>query len=98
MSEHTPGPWHIVPKWHSAVNSEKKHIAMINFWNSDDEQRVGEEEHQANARLIAAAWSIPKLVAACEAAMTFLEDPEPELGTSDALWEQLKAATGGSNS
>ncbi len=33
-----------------------------------------------------------ELMAACEVAMTFLEDPEPTLEYSDAVWEQLKAA------
>lgn len=33
-----------------------------------------------------------KLLAACERAITFLEDPEPTIERSDSVWEQLKAA------
>jgi len=63
MSEHTPGPWEANKSLRTSINAGPKHIAMVNFWHSDDERDVSGEEHEANARLITAA---PELLAACE--------------------------------
>ncbi len=61
MTKHTPGPWHTDSDMHTAVNSSepKKHIAMVNFYNAH-EHRMTEEEHQANAHLIASAPDLLK--------------------------------------
>ena len=53
---HTPGPWKMNTNVQTSIDAETKHIAMVNYYKSgranDD---VYGEEHEANARLIAAA-------------------------------------------
>ena len=55
--EHTPGPWKVDNAHISGcINAGGKHVALANFNNSvAPETRVSENEHNANARLIAAA-------------------------------------------
>ena len=58
---YTPAPWFIDRFYKTAINNapgdeKHKHIAMINFYNAiDPAERIDEEEHEANVRLIAAA-------------------------------------------
>ncbi|MEY0957318.1 hypothetical protein AB7188_00235 [Providencia rettgeri] len=48
--KHTPAPW-MTDDWiRTGVNSESKHIAMVNYCSD-----VFGDEHKANAHLIAAA-------------------------------------------
>jgi len=64
QSKHTPGPWTIDGSVRTSINAGTKHIALANFYNSvEPEFNVSGEEHEANARLIAAA---PELLAALD--------------------------------
>lgn len=63
MNKHTPGPWNVERTIKTAINGNNKHVAMVNWGRG-----IGEEEHQANVNLIAAA---PELL---EAAQKALED------------------------
>ena len=73
---HTPGPWEIDWDCHTAINKGNKHIALVNQYNSTDESsRVWGEEHEANARLIAAA---PDLLARLKEARDAIASLEPE--------------------
>jgi hypothetical protein len=69
--KYTPGPWRILPEYHTAINSGKKHIAMVNFFKSSDKETcVDEEEHKANAQLIHAS---PDLLEACKETVNTIE-------------------------
>ena len=69
--KHTPGPWGVDSKVKSAIGKGPKNIAMVNFYKSappDPERDVAEEEHEANAHLIASAPELlDELTAADEA-------------------------------
>lgn len=68
---HTPGPWLITPDFKTAVNAGRKHVAMVNFNSTTDaEKRVAGEEHEANARLIAAA---PDMFEALQGLVSFFD-------------------------
>jgi len=64
MSKHTEGPWTMDSEMRTSVNAGDKHIAMVNFYKTGKSDDVSGDEHEANARLIAAA---PELLAALEA-------------------------------
>lgn len=52
----TKGAWITNKKYKTSINAGKKHVAMVNFFNSiEEETRVGEEEHNANVALIKSA-------------------------------------------
>lgn len=55
---HTNGPWEIdATHCRTAINSKsgkRKHVAMVNI-TKNSEYEITKEEHEANARLIAAA-------------------------------------------
>lgn len=56
MSEKfTQGEWVVNETTLASVNCNKKHIAMVNFFNSGKEDAVTEKECIANAHLISAA-------------------------------------------
>ena len=55
---HTNGPWMIEgDQIRTAINSGVKHVAMVNYFNCGpgDPRTITDEEHEANAKLIAAA-------------------------------------------
>lgn len=55
---HTNGPWMIEgDQIRTAINSGVKHVAMVNYFDcgSGDPRTITDEEHKANAMLIAAA-------------------------------------------
>lgn len=52
--EHTPGPWIMDTKLRTSIDSGEKHIAMVNCYKGASGY-MRQEEHDANARLIAAA-------------------------------------------
>lgn len=62
-TKHTPGPWHRTGAIKEAINTNDKHIAMVNFSHHGSISDVFGEEHEANAKLIAAA---PELLEACQ--------------------------------
>jgi hypothetical protein len=72
MAGHTPGPWSVGPTHHESEGkswlfySDQTHILAPNGLTDVAIVEAGEEEGQANARLIAAA---PDLLAACECAL-----------------------------
>lgn len=76
MTKFTPGPWFVSKDMLTAINngpSDKpyKHIAMVNFYNATNPiERVIGEEHEANARLIAAA---PECLQALEQLTDYLK-------------------------
>ena len=83
---HTPGPWNIGPTYKSSINAGEKHIAMVNYWKSGDKSSdVFGEEHDANARLIAAA---PDLLEALEANMEWIGPPPTDRHSYDSVRER----------
>lgn len=71
MSTHTPGPWEIDRDVRTSINMGAKHVALVNFYNSPDQERnVSGEEHEANVRLIAAA---PDLLAIAQEACAIFD-------------------------
>ncbi len=83
MPKHTPGPWKIKDDFaKTAINTEKKHIAMVNYWKCQDESCISDEEHEANARLIAAA---PELLEVLMEVRDHAQDDAP------AMWERVDA-------
>lgn len=67
---HTPAPWKIDNSINTAINKGDKHIAMVNYYKcGNPEVDVYGDEHEANARLIAAA---PELLEALEEVVTEL--------------------------
>ena len=54
---HTPGPWEKNDELRTTINAGKKHIAMVNLSHRGLESDVFDDEHTANAELIAAAPS-----------------------------------------
>lgn len=69
--KHTPGPWVMDRSLRTAINAGNKHVAMVNFYNSPTEAtRVIGDEHEANARLIAAS---PELLAMLKVAQLWLD-------------------------
>ena len=61
---YTKGEWRIVPDTSTAINCGKKHIAYVNYFRSESKEKdITIEEHQDNAKLIAAS---PLLLEACK--------------------------------
>ena len=89
QAQHTPGPWHINPLFDYSVNSEKKHVTMVNVSVRGKECDVDHPEAQANARLIAAA---PDLLEACKLAKQHLDAMRLESGMGNVLLPFEKAA------
>jgi hypothetical protein len=55
---HTNGPWRIeCENVKTAISSGHKHIAMVSYFDcgTGDPRSISKEEHEANAKLIAAA-------------------------------------------
>lgn len=51
----TPGPW-VIDEWSmTGINSESKHVALVNYSHHGLPNDVYGDEHEANAHLIAAA-------------------------------------------
>ena len=91
MSEFTKGKWEIDEDLKYSINTGKKHIAMVNHYNSPNpELCVWGEESLANARLIAAA---PELYEACKKALSSIKALKRHSTTAWSLLEQkLEAA------
>ena len=58
--KHTPGPWFIDDRTpvKTSINSNNKHIAIVNFFHEGSNRDVVGDEHLANANLIASAPEI----------------------------------------
>ena len=73
MTKHTAGPWFIGPTILTSINTDKKHIAIVNYWKDGTDASVFGAEHKANAHLIAAA---PELLEALEKVAKNIYMPE----------------------
>jgi hypothetical protein len=82
MSKHTPGPWTIDTYPRTAINAGTKHIAMVNFYKSNGDADVFGQEHESNARLIAAAPDLLEVAIACREACLFVHD-DGQIGVSE---------------
>lgn len=81
MSKHTPAPWTIDGRIRTSINAGRKHVAMVNFYNSTDpKSNVSGEEHEANARLIAASPEILSALKACRLELDYCADQLSYLG------------------
>lgn len=83
MDKHTPGPWTVsaIGRQLTVATSDGVHIAIIN--------RYADDNAQSDARLIAAA---PELLAACQAALALLADPDGDAFDANRVEEQLMDA------
>lgn len=66
---HSPGVWRIEgDKVKTAISAGCKHVAMVNYFDcgTDDPRSISKEEHEANAKLIAAA---PEMLDALQIAL-----------------------------
>jgi len=76
MSKHTPGPWHYRrgDEWSHSVVTHHGTLpdGSQNCWTVADINKMREPEHEANARLIAAAPELLEALQACEARLTHL--------------------------
>ena len=74
MSEHTKGPWFADDsKTYTAINTDDgKHVAMANY-----SYAIQGSEHDANARLIAAAPDMYDALKLCVEALTWNVGVEP---------------------
>lgn len=69
MSEHTPGPWGVTGRLDEHITAgDGFEVARVK-WRDHTSNEAG-DEHDANARLIAAA---PALYAACDAAYRVID-------------------------
>jgi hypothetical protein len=85
---HTPGPWiasEAGPDSLAEIRSASSTTPVVNWQGFDDCFRE-DDEHNANARLIAAA---PDLLAACKVALEYLA---PVCISSQAIPNMLRAA------
>ena len=68
-NKHTPGSWQIVDRMRTAINSDEKHVAMVNY----NQKYITDEEHEANVRLIVAA---PEMLSILERLVTYYSPGE----------------------
>lgn len=96
----TPGPWLLEQTTIYALNNERvpvnRFTASVDRGWRDDGKRIGQQEVEANARLIAAA---PKLYAALARLTQAAQDAD--IGYLDAAvaegWDALELVTSNSN-
>lgn len=74
----TPGPWSLNSKVKTAINSESKHVAMVNYFESMTKSMLTDDEHTANANLIAAAPEMYQALELCINAMPIAGDSEKQ--------------------
>jgi hypothetical protein len=90
---HTPGPWHYRrgDEWSHSVVTHHGTLpdGSQNCWTVADINKMREPEHEANARLIAAA---PDMLEALKRAHTWLQGSEP--GRAQYLGEVIAKAEG----
>lgn len=88
MTEPTPGPWRAIIELHAIEVRNSGPTPVVNWMGFDDSFRE-RGEHEANARLIAAA---PALLAACLEANKYMADIAihgKPIGGVDA-WERVQ--------
>lgn len=77
--QHTPGPWEISDhRLKTPIGAGPKHIAMVAYFDcgAGDPRSISPSEHNANARLIAAA---PELLEALEEALRKMGEDEEQI-------------------
>ncbi|MEY0819408.1 hypothetical protein AB7201_06150 [Providencia rettgeri] len=75
----TPGPW-VIDEWSmTGINSESKHVALVNYSHHGLPNDVYGDEHEANANLIAAA---PELLESLRELVSAMERYEIDVGES----------------
>jgi hypothetical protein len=94
MSGYTKGPWFVDKTLKAAINAGSKHIAMVNYYASkEQETNVSGEEHDANVQLIVTA---PELLEALEALVKYNETGEwPNLDPVCTAKRAISKARGG---
>lgn len=76
----TPGPW-VIDEWSmTGINSESKHVALVNYSHHGLPNDVYGDEHEANANLIAAA---PELLQALQLIVSYHDDGNEGLHRED---------------
>lgn len=86
---HTKGPWNYDEVWALIKGPEGEEICAVHSALRADSNRRKPEIATANARLIAAA---PELLQACEAALSYLQDPESSITKGEKAIELLTYA------
>jgi len=96
MSEHTPGPWKVQPGFLTVFTCSEGTtgltIALAKVFDAQliaDQDTVegkqqAREQAEANAKLIAQAWTIPELLAALKYARRFLNAEDHDIEFVDA--------------
>jgi hypothetical protein len=94
--KHTPAPWKIEKRSLTAINTENKHIAMVNYSYRGLESDVIGEEHEANARLIASAPELLEALNHCAEAMESIDyDEDSRIGRAIKQAYEAIAKAGG---
>ncbi|MEY0558841.1 hypothetical protein [Providencia sp. PROV113] len=82
----TPGPW-VIDEWSmTGINSESKHVALVNYSHHGLPNDVYGDEHEANANLIAAAPEL--LEALIEIRKLVAHHDKADLAIAKALGQQ----------
>ena len=74
---HTNAPWRIEgDQIRTSISSGVKHVAMVNYFNcgSGDPRTITDEEHEANAKLIASAPEMLEVLRWLDAEMDCRDD------------------------
>ncbi|MFG0743750.1 hypothetical protein [Providencia sp. TYF-12] len=82
----TPGPW-VIDEWSmTGINSESKHVALVNYSHHGLPNDVYEDEHEANAHLIAAAPELlSELIRLRNIVASYKQDSGDNLDITDAV-------------
>ena len=88
----TPGPW-VIDEWSmTGINSESKHVALVNYSHHGLPNDVYGDEHNANAHLIAAAPELlGELIRLRNIVASYKQDSGDNLDITDAV---IKKALG----
>lgn len=82
----TPGPW-VIDEWSmTGINSESKHVALVNYSHHGLPNDVYGDEHEANANLIAAAPELlSELIRLRNIVASYKQDSGDNLDITDAV-------------
>lgn len=91
MSNHTPGPWLIVSTYvRTAINTAQGiHVAMVNWGKG-----ISGKEHEANARLVAAAPKMLEALEALNSVIDYLTTAWDDNSGADLLDQQISNMIG----
>lgn len=86
--KYTPAPWIINNEFKTSINNGNKHIAMVNYYKcGNPEIDVYGEEHEANARLIAAA---PEMLKALEEIIFLVENGHINISGIQSQYQKIR--------